>query len=245
MSVVLLIGATSAIGASLVRALATQGNELYLVGRNAERLAGVVEDAKLRGSKVIASMPVDLADLKNCEELKQWISAISEVEHAIILPGVLSDELGTLAQWSQDVMVNFTVPSFLARTISEKMSSQSEGGHLVLIGSVAGDRGRQSNGFYGSQKGALEIYAEALRHRTALKNCKVKVSFVKPGFVVSPMTAELKKNVLFSEPDQIAKKIVSLFSRGRSGVVYAPGWWRLIMLLIKLTPNFIFHRTRL
>lgn len=229
----------------MVRMFAERGCELILVGRNEQRLEGVAKDASVKGAASVKTRVADLAQVEECRQLGAWILELPEVDEAVILPGILSDEFAGVEEWSRDVAVNFTAPSYLARLVIEKMAKSEAGGHLVLVGSVAGDRGRQSNGFYGAQKGALETYVAALRHRAFLANRKVGVSFVKPGFVVSPMTEAVKKNALFSEPDVVAKKILRLLKKGRSGVVYAPGWWRLIMFVVKAVPLVIFHRTRM
>lgn len=239
------IGATSAIGAAMVKQLSAQGCALSLVGRHQERLEAVAQDARVRGAAAVELKVADLADPKACQALGDWLLALPEVDQAVILPGVLSDEFANVEEWARDVAVNFTAPAYFARLISEKMSDSAAGGHLILVGSVAGDRGRQSNGFYGAQKGALDTYAAALRHRVFLANRRVKVSLVKPGFVVSPMTETMEKNLLFSEPKVVAEKMSRLFAKGHCGVVYAPGWWRLILWAVKAVPGFIFHRTRL
>lgn len=245
MNSVLIIGATSAIGAAFAKECASRGRDLYLVGRNEERLMTIASDAKLRGAGVVETRLVDLGREEESQDLGEWIKSLNEFEQAVILPGVLSNEFALLADWNQDVMINFIAPAFLARLISEKMVMNPEGGQLILVGSVAGDRGRQSNGFYGAQKGALEIFANALRHRCYLANRKVKVALVKPGFVNTPMTEHVKKNALFSEPQVVAQKLFQILEKGGNQSFYVPGWWALIMGMIKCVPDFIFFRTKL
>lgn len=245
MNAILIIGATSAIGAALAKECASKGWRLYLIGRNKERLATVAAEAEVRGAAKVETRVVDFGAVEECQQLGGWIEKRNDLCRAVILPGVLSDEFASLVDWNQNVLVNFTVPAFLGRLIGEKLGENDDGGQLVLVGSVAGDRGRQSNGFYGAQKGALEIFANALRHRCYLKNRKVKVALVKPGFVNTPMTEQIKKNALFSEPEVIAQKILRILEKGGSKSYYAPGWWFFIMSIIKAVPNFIFYRTRL
>ena len=69
----------------------------------------------------------------------------------------------------------------------------------------------------------------------------VRVVTVKPGFVDSPMTAEIPKNALFAPPCAVAKAIVRAVERGRD-VVYVPGFWRVIMLVIRSIPERVFKR---
>ncbi|MBV8464818.1 MAG: short-chain dehydrogenase, partial [Burkholderiales bacterium] len=72
----------------------------------------------------------------------------------------------------------------------------------------------------------------------------VQVLTIKPGFVDTPMTAEFKKGALWAKPDGIARGIVSAID-GRRDVVYLPGFWRWIMLIIRHIPEPIFKRMSL
>jgi len=118
--------------------------------------------------------------------------------------------------------------------------AKADSGTLVLVGSVAGDRGRKSNYVYGSAKGLVTRYAQGLQHRFA--GTGVKVVLVKPGPTDTPMTAHLKaQGAKLASVEAIAKNIVDGVKRGQP-VVYAPPKWRLIMLIIQHLPNFIFHK---
>jgi decaprenylphospho-beta-D-erythro-pentofuranosid-2-ulose 2-reductase len=104
-------------------------------------------------------------------------------------------------------------------------------GTIAVISSVAGDRGRQSNYVYGSAKALVSAYASDLRQRLAKKG--VAVLTIKPGFVSTPMTAHLKQGALTRAIDK------------RATVLYTPGFWRLIMLIIKHIPEFVFVKIKL
>ena len=97
-------------------------------------------------------------------------------------------------------------------------------GHIALIGSVAGDRGRKSNYVYGAAKGLVDRYAQGLQHRLAATD--VKVLLVKPGPTDTPMTAPLKQDG----------------ARLASSELYTPGKWALIMLVIRNLPACVFNR---
>ena len=113
---------------------------------------------------------------------------------------------------------------------------------IAVISSVAGDRGRQSNYTYGAAKGGLSIYLQGLRHH--LSKYQVQVLDIKPGFVDTPMTASFKKGLLWAQPEQAATCIRNAISKKKS-VAYVPGFWKWIMLIIKLVPEVIFHKTNL
>ncbi len=113
---------------------------------------------------------------------------------------------------------------------------------LAVISSVAGDRGRQSNYIYGAAKGGLTVFLQGLRNRLAPKG--IHVLTIKPGFVDTPMTKDFKKGFLWVKPEAVARSIVKAVNKKRD-VVYAPWFWRYIMLIIRLIPERIFKKMTL
>lgn len=116
-------------------------------------------------------------------------------------------------------------------------------GTLAVIGSVAGDRGRQSNYIYGASKGFVERYCQGLRNR--LYPAGVRVVLVKPGPTDTPMTRGMAARPgRLAAPADVAADIVRGIARGRS-VVYTPGIWRWIMTIIRWIPESLFVRLKL
>src|SRR5258708_886302 len=116
-------------------------------------------------------------------------------------------------------------------------------GALVVIGSVAGDRGRMSNYIYGAAKGGLGLLAEGIAHRFAPTGARALL--IKTRLLDTPITSGLApKGILWSRPDVIAAAIKRAAERG-GPVVYAPWWWRFIMLAIRHAPARILHKTKL
>ena len=113
-------------------------------------------------------------------------------------------------------------------------------GTLAIIGSVAGDRGRKSNYVYGAAKGLVTRYAQGLQHRLAATN--VEVVLIKPGPTDTPMTAAMKQQggKLASVAD-VAITIVSGMAKGKH-LIYAPGKWALIMMVIRHLPRVVFNK---
>ena len=113
-------------------------------------------------------------------------------------------------------------------------------GTLVGISSVAGDRGRKGNSAYMAAKAALSTYLESLRYRLA--GTGVRVVTVKPGFVATPMTAGLKTpRLLTISAERAAERIASLCEGGKA-VAYVPGYWSLIMYIIRSVPAALMPR---
>ena len=108
-----------------------------------------------------------------------------------------------------------------------------------MFSSVAGDRGRKPVAIYGSSKGGLSIYLEALDHKW--HSAGLTVTCVKPGFVKTGMTTGLKPPPFAGEPEQVAIEVVRAMDR-KKPVVYTPGMWALIMWVIRMLPRFVMRK---
>lgn len=110
----------------------------------------------------------------------------------------------------------------------------------MVIGSVAGDRGRRSNYVYGAAKGLVTRYVQGLQHRFA--GTAVKAVLVKPGPTDTPMTSHLKQQGSKLAPvEEVAAAIVAGAEHG-AAVVYAPKKWAVIMMVIRHLPAAIFNK---
>lgn len=242
---VLIIGATSAIAQALARQLAPKAASLTLWGRSREKLEIVATDLRVRHETKVF---VDAFDFTNFSQhagaLDRAIAAAGEMDVAIICHGSLGDQVAGEADFrvaERELLINcHSALSFLT-LLANRFESQGCG-TLVVISSVAGDRGRQSNYIYGTAKAALNTFTQGLRNR--LYSRGVNVLTVKPGFVDTPMTAHLKKGFLFASPERIARDIVHAIEKGKH-VLYTPWFWRWIMLPIKMMPESIFRRLKL
>jgi decaprenylphospho-beta-D-erythro-pentofuranosid-2-ulose 2-reductase len=125
--------------------------------------------------------------------------------------------------------------------VGERLATQGTG-CVAVISSVAGDRGRESNYVYGSAKALVTAFASGLRQRLSKRG--VQVLTIKPGFVDTPMTAHLPKGALWAQPEQVALEIIQAIEK-KKHVIYTPGFWRLIMLIIRHIPEAVFVRLKL
>ena len=242
---VLILGATSAIAQATARLLAADGDLLFLVARDAERLELVARDLEVRGGQRVERLVADLDDVARHEEIvAQAERALDGLDAVLVAQGLLGDEGRSQLSWAEAERVmrtNLLGPLSLLTVIARTFEARGAG-TIVAISSVAGDRGRGSNYVYGAAKGGLSLYLQGLRNR--LSRSGVRVVTVKPGFVDTPMTAHLDKNLLFASPATIGRGIRRAM-RGRGDTVYLPWFWRPIMLAIRLVPEPIFKRLRL
>ena len=245
MSRVCIFGATSAIAEAVARLYAAQGAELLLCGRDEQRLSAIASDLKVRGARDCKIQQYDAADMdaQSAAAEQAW-QAYNGLDVVLIAHGTLSDQMACQqddAVARRELDINFVSAVALLTPLANQFEKQGFGS-IAVISSVAGDRGRQSNYLYGSAKAGLSAFLSGLRNR--LHHCGVQVLTIKPGFVDTPMTAHLDKGALWAQPEQVAKQIHKAIGGSRS-VIYTPGIWWAIMLIIKHIPEVVFKRLNL
>lgn len=245
MSNVLVLGATSAIAQATARIFAEEGDNLILIGRNRDKLKEVAQDLEVRGAASVKCAVLDFTRLKRRKKaLEKIYEKLSPIDVVLVAYGVLVDQQACEQDFSaaeEQLNTNLISVCALLNELAHYFEEQKKG-VIAVISSVAGDRGRQSNYFYGAAKGGLSIYLQGLRNR--LYPAGVSVVTIKPGFVDTPMTAHLDQGILFVSPDVVARGIVKAI-RKKKNVVYVPWFWRWIMLIIKAIPEPIFKRMKL
>lgn len=244
---IVIFGATSAIAAECARLWVRRGDSMFLVGRNADKLDRLAADLRVRamGGQVLAAQ-ADLDELAEHGRLYSMAGqALGGIDIVLIAQGKLSDQCASQA--SVEVAISEIHTNALSvislATLAANIFEAQHSGTLAVIGSVAGDRGRQSNYVYGAAKGMVSIFLAGLRNRLARSD--VTVITIKPGFVDTPMTAQIPKSgVLWAKPEAVAIGIVRAIDK-KKDQIYLPWFWQWIMLVIKMIPERIFKRLSL
>lgn len=234
---VALFGATSAIGADVARCYAHRGARLALVGRNQEKLNALSEEL---GERVSGEY---LADFTRCNAealVAQVVRDLGGIDVAIIAHGDLGDQLASERDYGAAAHIfSVNLLSVVALVIPLANLLEAQGrGHLAVLSSVAGERGRPRNYTYGAAKGALTTYMQGVRSRLWPK---VQVHTIKLGPVDTPMTVNHPKNPLFAQSDDVARATVKAIDRG-IGEAFVPWYWRPIMETVERLPEPIFQR---
>lgn len=238
---ILVLGATSAIAARVIATWAARGERLHLVGRDAGKLAAVAAACPSRGGVTTAC--ADLAELTAAPALvSAAIAALDgRVDLVFVAHGDLGDQLASERDFVEaERILRVNLLSVVAWLVPlANLLERQRAGAIAVITSVAGERGRPRNYSYGAAKGALNLYLQGLRSR--LVRAGVTVTTLKLGPVDTPMTAQHRKTAVFSRPEQVARLIVRAIDRG-AGEVFVPGYWRLIMAIVRNTPEALFQR---
>lgn len=241
----MIIGATSAIAHETARYFADEGASFFLVARDAEKLEVLSNDLTVRGAKNVGCMALDVNDFdRHPEVVEAAISALDGLDAVLLSYGTLTDQAKAQAEIDymlQEFNTNALSVISLLTPIANYFEEQRRGS-IAVISSVAGDRGRMSNYAYGTAKAAVSTYLQGLRAR--MDKVGVTVLTVKPGFVDTPMTADVKKNALFASPVKVGGDIHKAMKKGDS-VLYTPWFWMFIMIIIRNVPECIFKKLSL
>lgn len=252
---IVIFGACSAIAQATARLWAEQGASFVLLDRSEDRLRVVADDLKIRGAKEVQTIAADLAQTDSHANLIQQIHRLLTTTYPpqpttyLFSYGTLGNQRKGEADFAvakQELQINFiSAVSLLTEIVNHlQIANYQVPITLAVISSVAGDRGRGSNYIYGTAKGALTIWLAGLRNRLARENSNIHVITIKPGFVDTPMTAEFKKGLLWVSPETIARDIIRAIHRKKDSV-YAPWFWRFIMLIIRNIPERMFKKMAL
>jgi len=238
-----ILGATSSLGQSIAReALAADTREITLLARDKSKMQIVVDDLTNRGGLVEAQV----GNFTNISQHDAIVKSIANCTTVYVVYGTLPDQEACEQSWAEtDVALatNFTSVISLLTRIANVFEKRGHG-TIVVVSSVAGERGRKSNYVYGAAKGGLSIFCDGLRNR--LYASGVHVLCVKPGFIDTAMTAHIEKKpaVLWVGPDKVAKDIINA-AKQKKNTLYTPWFWRYIMLIITSIPEVIFKRLSL
>jgi decaprenylphospho-beta-D-erythro-pentofuranosid-2-ulose 2-reductase len=236
----LVIGATSSMAQALCRVLAGRGYHLLLAGRDEAELNILSQDVRTRYGILCRTLALDLLD--EHLDAAHFMDSVGEIDDVIIAAGDMgANDPTDIPNLAYTMQVNYTAPAQLATAAAIKLAAREQKGtkgRIVIVSSVAGDRGRQSNYAYGSAKAALSAFASGLRNRFCKQG--VHVMTVKPGFIDTPMTWEMSSPLIASR-EFVATKIADAMEKQKD-VIYVPFFWRFIMLIIIHIPEKIFKK---
>lgn len=238
----LIVGASSGVGAALARRLAREGYALGLVARRIDRLQALCDEST-HGYYIRAFAYQH--DVLNTAEvpalLERATSDLGDLDLFIYCAGVLFPNDPTAYRADQDqfiLQVNLVGAAAWINPVAQRFQ-QRQAGHIVGIGSIAGDRGRRGMPAYTASKAGLHIYLEGLRNRLWREG--VTVTTIKLGQVETDMLKNAARKRQPISPDRAAELIWRAIEQ-RKQTVYVPAWWRWIGLAVQHLPSFIFRR---
>ena len=182
--IVLITGATSGIGLACAKKFAENGDKLILTGRNEQRLTEICQELTGKGSEVLTLV----FDVRDREKVKQCLDALPAewqdidilVNNAGLALGLEPEYEGSFDDWDTMIDTNIKGLLTLTRLIVPKMV-QRNSGHVINIGSVAGDAAYAGGNVYCATKAAVKALSDGLRIDVA--PTAVRITNLKPGLV--------------------------------------------------------------
>ncbi len=239
-SYILIIGAKSDIAKCVARTYAEHGYDLYLAARTSHELKEFANDIQIRTQRTVKWLEFDVLDYASHRSFYEGLEEKPlGVLSAVGYLGLHNIAHSQFCEVRKIFDVNYTGVVSILNIVADDFERQRRG-FIIGISSVAGDRGRRSNYFYGAAKAALTTYLSGLRSR--LCDVNVQVLTVKPGFIATKMTQGMKfPEKLTGQPAQVASEIYQAQQNGKD-VLYTQWIWRWIMLAIKSIPEWTFKR---
>ena len=233
MNSILVIGGNSDIGYAVAKVFAQNKYNIHLVSRNTSQLE--LKKKEIENLYKVACKITSL-DILNKENVNNFFNEYLE-SPTIILIAVGYMEVDE-KNYEQIANINYLSPMTFIEKSLIKYKTQKKLDTIIGISSVAGDRGKKKGSIYSSSKSAFSSYLDGLRQKLYLDG--IHVITVKPGFVKTKMTENLKlPKILISNVNHVGNKIFKAY-RSKKNTLYVPRYWSIIMFIYKMIPEKIF-----
>ena len=183
--IVFITGASSGIGEGCARKFASQGSDLILNARNVAKLEELKNELEATYGVRVFLLPFDVRDRKAATQAlaslpETWKAIDVLVNNAGLVIGVDKEFEGNLDEW--DIVIDTNIKSLLAitRLVVPGMVERGRG-HIINIGSIAGDAAYPGGSVYCATKAAVKALSDGLR--IDLVDTPLRVTNVKPGMV--------------------------------------------------------------
>jgi len=240
---ILLLGGTSEIGLAIC--------ERYLQNAHARILLAAMPDdpgrddavaqMKAAGARSVELIDFEATDTDSHPAMIDAAFAGGDVDVAIVAFGLLGDAEELWQNQRKAVQIaeiNYTAAVSVGVLLGEKMRAQGFG-QIIAMSSAAGERVRRSNFVYGSTKAGLDGFYLGLGE--ALKEFGVRVLVIRPGQVRTRMSAHIKEAPLTVDKEYVANLAVTASAKGKE-LVWAPGAFRYVMMVLRHIPRPIFRK---
>jgi decaprenylphospho-beta-D-erythro-pentofuranosid-2-ulose 2-reductase len=240
---ILLLGGTSEIGLAIC--------ERYLENAHARIVLAAMPDdpgrddavaqMKAAGARSVELIDFEATDTDSHPKMIDAAFAGGDVDVAIVAFGLLGDAEELWQNQRKAVQIaeiNYTAAVSVGVLLGEKMRAQGFG-QIIAMSSAAGERVRRSNFVYGSTKAGLDGFYLGLGE--ALKEFGVRVLVIRPGQVRTRLSAHVKEAPLTVDKEYVANLAVTAAAKGKE-LVWAPGAFRYVMMVLRHIPRPIFRK---
>jgi decaprenylphospho-beta-D-erythro-pentofuranosid-2-ulose 2-reductase len=240
---ILLLGGTSEIGLAIC--------ERYLCNTSARIVLACLPDdpgrddavaqMKAAGARSVDLIDFDAVDTDSHPKVIDEAFANGDIDVAIVAFGLLGDAEELWQNQRKAVQIaeiNYTAAVSVGVLLADRMRRQGFG-QIIAMSSAAGERVRRSNFVYGSTKAGLDGFYLGLSE--ALREYGVRVLVIRPGQVRTRMSAHIKEAPLTVDKEYVADLAVTASAKGKE-LVWAPGAFRYVMMVLRHIPRPIFRK---
>lgn len=235
---ILITGATSGIGRELAIQLAAEGNKVGLMGRRTEKL----EEIKSVIGEAAYISTLDVTDLDQAEKVyKELIDEMGGMDMIILNAGVGGNKIMSL--WKDDkltIEVNVLAFSHGLHFAFNYFRRQGHG-HIVGMSSLASHLASYKAADYTASKHFISNYMTGFRQKAKRVPADITITDIKPGFVKSEMTENVRGMFWVADTEKAVAQMVNAINKKRN-IVYITKRWRIIAILAKLVPQFVWDR---
>lgn len=240
----IVIGATSGIGKAIAQELVKNN---YIVGVTGRRMNLLEELHQTSPDNIITQY----MDVENVEESRTSLTALLQamgpidvfVFNSATWPKSPTDftESQEVSWTCLDRMVDVNVRGFVGLTdIMHEQFKKQGYGHIVGISSVDAIRGASAAPMYCATKSFMSTYLEGLRNKFIQTNTPIHVTEIRPGWVQTSF--EMGPEAYWvATTDEIAPLIIESI-HNKEKVAYVTRRWRMIGLLLALTPDWLYNK---
>lgn len=238
---VLILGAKSIIAKEISKIYAKNNYDLILSGRNISNdLKSFINYLKNKYDINISTLELDILNFSTHKHLYESLEIKPNgVISFIGLTDIQLSEKSTIIDNNIIRDTNFSgIASFIDVLLEDFKNKKNN--WIMAVTSITADRGTKKNKVYASSKRNFNKYLETQRNKKGQQN--IHITIVKLGLVNTAMIKRTNyPKFLVSEPDMVANSMF-LAEQSKKKSVYIPSFWRLIMFILKLTPNPIYQK---
>lgn len=239
---ILILGANSDIAKAIAKHYASEGYNLILLLRDASRIHTFAEHLKK-----LYHVSIQIIE-KDIDEVNETFDITSLVETPFVgvvcCLGYMGNELRAkddVIEKNKILQRNFLACKYIIDSCVTRLQKVPNS-FVVGISSVAGDRIKERNYYYGKAKKKFSNYLKEITEHYS----EIKIIDAKLGFVHTKATEAMDlPKLLTTTPEYVADKLYRFEENNRSGVVYIKWYWKYIMLIIKAIPEPIFKKLNL
>ena len=214
--------------------MAGRGWKVGIMARRVELL----EQLRAEYPREITVAAIDLRHTQDSiERFRALADAMGGIDTVVLNAGIHLPNLHFDWKIDQEVLQVNTVGFIALANAAAVIFLKQSHGHIVGISSIAGTRGSGKSPVYSASKACVSNYLEGLRQR--LLNTNIRVTDIRPGFVLTDMLQNRKHLLWAADAKTAARQITGVICSGNK-VAYVTRRWRWVACFYKIIPQFLY-----